>query len=159
MLLYHIAIKLITICSKYNGKIFGGFVRDVLVPNYLHIPPVIFNDIDLWFKNMDDADNFVKEMKLELVDEEHGKFIWKKYKLDIIISNFISNEDFSIHYLTYDMNNGFMSFSDTYTKEELIQQISQKQMIALPTLFKQDENVYKERIKKFLTAGWKIMKI
>lgn len=24
-------IKLITICSKYNGKIYGGFVRDVLV--------------------------------------------------------------------------------------------------------------------------------
>lgn len=107
---------------------------------------------------MDDANNFVKEMKLELVEQEFEKFIWKKYKLDnifidVIISDFISNDDFSIHYLTYDLNNGFMSFSDTYTKEELIQQLSQKQMIMLPTL------INKERIKKFLAAGWKIMKI
>jgi hypothetical protein len=49
--------------GTYGGVVFGGFVRDVIVPQMLNPScDVKFNDVDLWFSSEVSARNFVKAM-------------------------------------------------------------------------------------------------
>jgi hypothetical protein len=57
--------KILPVASKHNGQVFGGFVRDILIP-YHHLNKKLeecenFKDLDLWFKTVEDAKNFVEE--------------------------------------------------------------------------------------------------
>ena len=62
-----LAINMIEECliiaGGYYGSVFGGYVRDVIVPrSYNPKCNVEFKDVDLWFTNQKDADNFVEAM-------------------------------------------------------------------------------------------------
>ena len=57
--------KILIVAGKSSGRVFGGFVRDVIVPRL--IDPnckVDFNDVDIWFTKQEDADQFVNNIDL-----------------------------------------------------------------------------------------------
>jgi hypothetical protein len=111
------ALKL---ASKHRGKVFGGFVRDVIVPiNYGRRDNLSFKDVDLWFRDEKDANSFITEMgnkfqKQILVGEgqkDSYEFYRTQYHLicygftlaffDIIVSVDIPVNDFDVNMLTY----------------------------------------------------------
>jgi hypothetical protein len=55
-------MKAITIASKHNGRVFGGFVRNVLVPQMHNMSIPGYKDVDIWFQTQLDADQFVTDM-------------------------------------------------------------------------------------------------
>jgi hypothetical protein len=60
---------LVATAAKYGGVVFGGYVRDVIIPlNKLNrnLADVDFKDMDFWFKNQTDADAFIKASALRL---------------------------------------------------------------------------------------------
>src|SRR6187431_2333642 len=63
---FKISVKLIDGCinvaSKYGGRVFGGYVRNVLIPHFYNQKSVGFKDVDLWFLKPSDALNFVLDM-------------------------------------------------------------------------------------------------
>ena len=56
-------IDCIKCASMCGGKVFGGFVRDVIVPR-LHDSKckINFKDVAIWFKTEADANNFIMSM-------------------------------------------------------------------------------------------------
>lgn len=64
-----IAKDCVRCASDHNGCVFGGYVRDVILPIYLNKSNVVikiqdlkFKNIDLWFKNDEDVNAFITEM-------------------------------------------------------------------------------------------------
>lgn len=53
--------KIIDVAFKHKGQVFGGYVRDVIVP--LKLDPnnrnLQFKDVDIWFKRIEDREDFV----------------------------------------------------------------------------------------------------
>lgn len=123
--------EIILCAAKHNGKVFGGYVRDVIVPMKFHKCTTLgvdFNDLDFWFTKQEDADNFVKEMELLSSDDfnqtggterypfkvQHHKFnINNSYIcVDVVVSDFYPVCDFSVNLLSWDgkdlnVNKGF----------------------------------------------------
>ena len=61
---YNIIDDCIKIASNYASKVFGGYVRDVVVPKMLdYRRKCEFKDVDIWFKTDIDADLFINDMK------------------------------------------------------------------------------------------------
>lgn len=73
----HSVFELIRLASKHGGSVFGGFVRDVIVPlsighdsvrneseleAYPEIAKLSFKDVDLWFKSRSGMNSFIAEM-------------------------------------------------------------------------------------------------
>ena len=59
--------KILTIAGRSHGRVYGGFVRDVIVPRL--IDPnneVNFNDVDIWFTKQEDVNNFLRGVNLYL---------------------------------------------------------------------------------------------
>lgn len=57
------------LAHKHNGKVFGGFVRDILIPLNFNTPLAEcnnFKDVDLWFTTLEDAKAFNEEKEIEL---------------------------------------------------------------------------------------------
>lgn len=56
--------KVIDIAYAHDGKIFGGYVRDVIIPR-LKDPSrkVYFKDVDIWFADKSKADEFINAMQ------------------------------------------------------------------------------------------------
>jgi len=58
------------LANKHNGKVFGGFVRDILIPLNSGTPLKEcgnFKDVDLWFTTLEDAQAFANEKAVGLV--------------------------------------------------------------------------------------------
>lgn len=109
------------VAGKHWGDVFGGFVRDVIVPRlYNPIAAVKFKDVDIWFCSQEQADDFVKEMgsKLQIApdyeiksDNAIYKFARKQYHLyshgtcvawiDVVVSKNLPVNDFDVNGLTY----------------------------------------------------------
>ena len=51
----------LSLCEKYRGYAYGGFVRDVLIPFMIlrDSKEVEFKDVDIWFSNTQDCENFL----------------------------------------------------------------------------------------------------
>lgn len=67
---------MLLVAGKYNGRVFGGYVRDVIVPLLHSTCPVTFKDVDIWFTAEEDAKLFVEEMGVSLTElnaETHFK--------------------------------------------------------------------------------------
>ncbi len=68
----YILSHILPIAAKHNGKVFGGFVRDILVPRLVFQNPLKecdnFKDVDLWFISAEDARSFGKEIGLYCPD-------------------------------------------------------------------------------------------
>jgi len=129
---------LIKIAGKYNGKVFGGYVRNVLVPREFGNPgPYRFKDVDLWFSNERNAALFLKEMgdALQVIEASMVNagispaypFARKQYNyivnntiigwIDVVISDDIPVDDFNVNRLTYFYNGSDKLQSHSYGPE------------------------------------------
>lgn len=62
------ANNLVQCAAKYGGVVFGGYVRDVIIPVKMlgkKLREVDFKDLDFWFTSQEAADAFVTETKLQ----------------------------------------------------------------------------------------------
>lgn len=139
--------------SLYNGRVYGGFVRNVIVPrksdNKCHVK---FKDVDIWFQKDEDASNFVYDLneRLEVsrIDNanKHEKypFTRRQYDLyqfktliafiDVIVSEKMPVDDFNVNCLTAKYVNDnivFESWSQE-SPETLIDMILRKKAIMFP---------------------------
>jgi hypothetical protein len=154
-----IANDIFNIASKNNGRVFGGYLRDVLIP--CEVDPslkVSFNDIDIWFMTELEAIMFINDINdindsfnlREIVQMEikpktiHYTFGRQQYHLyqnnkcvlwiDVIISDIIPVDDFDVNYLTCIIEDDikiFKSFSENYTTEDLISKIKSRRVSIL----------------------------
>jgi len=169
------------IASKHEGRIFGGFVRDVIVPitegNYFDLS---FKDVDLWFTSQNKADDFVKEMGDKFLlttlgesQKELYRFCRTQYHLvcygfilalfDIIISETIPVNDFDVNMLTYqiDKNGKFqVEAFGGYSKDYLIASIK-CHTINVMSSYKISPITQESRIERtnnrYIGRNWKIM--
>lgn len=56
---------MILIAKQFGGAAFGGYVRDVVINRQLGKQREAFKDVDLWFKSVKDAMDFVTSMDSE----------------------------------------------------------------------------------------------
>ena len=65
------------VAEKYRGEVFGGYVRNVVVPRLFGDNKVIgYKDVDVWFKTEGEANSFVTDMGHRMVKlREGGKVI------------------------------------------------------------------------------------
>jgi hypothetical protein len=150
----------IKIASNYEGKVFGGYVRDVVIPKISNPRcKCEFKDVDIWFKTGIDSDLFINDMKdiydfrivpeLSIDDDNyHYKFNRTQYHLfiedvviwfDIVISECFPVDDFDVNYLTYSYKDNLELIeceSEYYDKDNLINSINNKKMIILPEYVK-----------------------
>lgn len=143
--------KCIFAASKCNGKVFGGFVRDVIVPR-LYNPEcqMTFKDVDIWFTCQSDADAFVSLMgscfrKFDGVSVTEGvypgSFSRNQYHLikfdtrlawfDIVVSPNLPVNDFDVNEVTYTLESDDKWV--TTASSRLIEQIRNKHAVMLPS--------------------------
>jgi hypothetical protein len=120
---------ILPIAGEYGGKVYGGFVRDVLVfleDDKSSKTTKSWKDVDIWFKTQQDADNFVarmgKQIKFDMSsvtiigNEDFYKWHRSQYSyyhndillswIDIIISKDFPVNDFNVNHLTYQFGCG-----------------------------------------------------
>ena len=176
----------IKIARNYDGKIFGGYVRDVVISKMLNPSSKCeFKDIDIWFKTAIDADLFIKNMnevydfkmvpELSIDDDNiHYTFGRTQHHLfieniviwfDIVVCEWFPVDDFDVNFLAYSYKDGkelIECESEYFNKSDLINSINKKQMTILPVymrrlISKHSTEVHVSRInKRFLSKGWRI---
>jgi hypothetical protein len=130
----------IKIASNCDGKVFGGYVRDLINQNN-------FKDVDIWFKNQTQADLFINQVKSKYIfnivdsftikNNMHYTFDRIQYHLfigdivwfDIVISDILPVDDFYINCLLYYYKNDvdvLESATSRYDKDTLINFIKNK---------------------------------
>jgi hypothetical protein len=164
------------VASKYNGYVFGGYVRDVLVPTELKGKQNTYNfkDVDIWFSNQTDADAFVAEMGVKFVStfinvdaSEIYDFNRKQYHLtmydiclawiDVVVSDKYPVNDFNVNMLAYKYESDkLVSKSMGIQSElELKKSIINKKLDLLPGYFDKllpkstnyaNKNLHRERL-------------
>ena len=150
--------KVIDKALKVGGGIFGGFVRNVMIPVKYNMPVVGYKDVDVWFKTQTCADAFIKsvndsDINVELImhQEKMGlgngvfyPFERQQYMLkkktgenlvifDVIVSKILPVNDFNVNQLVYEYQiiPKFVSYG--YEKDdELIDAIKNKKARTLP---------------------------
>lgn len=183
---YAIIDNCIKIASNYDGKVFGGYLRDVVIPKMQdHQCKCQFKDVDIWFNTNIDADMFVNDIK-DIYDFQivpaftiknttvHYAFGRTQYRLiidkivisfDIVVSECIPVDDFDINFLSYCYKNNqelIESESEYFDKNVLIDSINKKKAIMLPDYaqrltMKNNTDVHVCRINRsFLSKGWTI---
>ena len=125
-----VAKKILTIANEHDGKVYGGFVRDVIVPR-INDPncDVSFKDVDIWFKDKIAENYFVRKLykffkiereiesspwntELDYSNNEKGiNFFRSQYRIytkdkflfhiDLITSAKLPVNDFYVNTLTY----------------------------------------------------------
>ncbi len=114
--------RLVSVASKHGGVVFGGYVRDIIIPlKKLGCPldDLDFKDLDFWFTSKEAAERFIEETGMtpgecETFDNTSGIYPicrgqhWSKYKdnnfvvCDIMISDFYPVCDFSVNLVSWD---------------------------------------------------------
>ena len=154
---YLIIDEIIKIASTFYGKVFGGYVRDVVVPKLQNpTKKCVFKDVDIWFLDEDCANEFIKEIKkrydfrlipgFTLKDNIHYTFDRIQYHLyddekivswlDIIISDVFPVDDFNVNQLIYYYKDGVEvidSMSTDYTVDEVVKSINARTIEVLPS--------------------------
>lgn len=174
----------IKIANTYDGKVFGGYVRDVVIPKMTDPRRKCeFKDVDIWFKTDIEADLFINDMKdvynFQIVpklsigdDNPHYEFNRTQYHLfveniviwfDIVITECFPVDDFDVNFLTYcykDNKELVECESKCFDKDQLINSVNKKKMIILHSymeklMIKFSRDVHVSRInKRFLSRGW-----
>lgn len=183
------SIKLINDCidvaSKHDGRVFGGYVRNVLVPASFNKKSPGFKDVDLWFKNINDAEAFEFEMgtKLEILkftdryNNQEGQVVYpfdrQQFMLmdhkksvviiDVIVSEKMPVNDLDVNQLTYSTTKGWVSYNNA-PSWTLQCHINNKVAYRLPGYSEKD---YKnkgmnwipqiDRLQKLEELGWKVL--
>lgn len=171
--------RTLKIASIHRGRVFGGFVRDVIVPRIADpICGVRFKDIDIWFTTQDDADNFVKQMGQAFIEisaisdnAQYKLFNRKHYHMfdhdtclgwfDIIVSDTVPVNDFNINKLTCLFHKGGKQF-ESHGDESvatLINAINNKQTTMLsPYINYMNTPHHLDRTNRiYLSKGWTIL--
>lgn len=156
--------ELIKLSSSCDGKVFGEFVRNVIVPNS---DVAKFNQIDIWFKGKNDADNFILKAKIHFNFLKIDNHVYALYYnnthtifVKIVISKFLPVNDFDVNCLTYYYHGDDFFFGReilTIKPELLITSIKNKTGLMF---YDYGKNLDQGKIKKikqdFLEKGWKI---
>ncbi len=170
--------KCLTVAGLSGGKVFGGYVRDVVVPRMIDPQcQVKFSDVDIWFVNKSDAIAFVVAMGQDLREPPFGssggnglyQFDRTKYNLycgnvcvayiDVVVSDVLPVNDFDINkYAIRYFNNMPLLTADLSGLGECHKL---KQAHMLPYYFDLLHNsstngVHYSRVRKLLNKGWKI---
>jgi hypothetical protein len=127
---YQVLFNFLFHISKYNGHVYGGLVRDFLVPLIIYgqnINDLDFKDIDIWFPNQSVADAFILSLNRErfpkLIPDAHNQalpleeygcgqpFTRKKFyfcfnhvslfMVDVVIAQQLPVNDFSVNLLMF----------------------------------------------------------
>ncbi len=175
----------IATASNHYGFVYGGFVRDVIVPQIMNPDcNVKFKDVDLWFETEESADRFIEAMGesfLQMkgidvqVDEYPGAFRRKQYYLighntvlawiDIIISKYLPVDDFDVNTVLFWIeNNEYRTDNSTLTRN-LIKQIHEKRAIMMESYYKKYNMTqsryllqhFKSRVENMKKNGWHIV--
>lgn len=141
----------IKVASTHGGKVYGGFVRDFLVPflkDSSHTS--YFKDVDIWFTSQDSADAFVSDMGnlvvrfegIDITENSYpGAFCRRQYYLkqfdtclawiDVIVSPTLPVNDFDVNEVTYSLDQD--GKWQTSACPRLIKQIEDKRAVMLPS--------------------------
>lgn len=132
--------RLIGLARMYDGVVYGGFVRDVVIPTTklgLNLNNIDFSDIDFWFKTEVEAQLFINRLNLRgegtgsiRKKSESNPFKSKSFmttykdkpfvSIDVTVSKYYPVCDFSINLLSFDgINIGLHSPFDIYDESEV----------------------------------------
>jgi hypothetical protein len=178
--------RMLSVASHYNGKFFGGYVRDVVVPRTKDPNcDVSFKDVDIWFTNGKDAESFVDVMKItEKMYEFKDPFLntSPKYKfkrtqycvpnkacsffIDVVVSKDFPVNDFDVNFLTYYVADGIkklktMGFNDIDCLVESIHKKEARMLISYAEVLKPENKLsygYAVRFNdRYIGRGWTII--
>lgn len=172
-----VAKKILTLANTYDGKVYGGFVRDVIVPRINDSNCIVtFKDLDIWFCNEEYSEAFINTLthnfKIEIGNGSFlhldynvdVKFTRKQYRIysqndskflfhiDIITSEKLPVNDFNVNTITY-----------KYIKDEFVKTdscdlrfITNKIAIMFDD-YNPESIKYYERINRiFFSKGWTV---
>ena len=170
--------KCLTVAGLSGGKVFGGYIRDVVVPRMTDPQcQVKFSDVDIWFINKSDANTFVAAMGQDLREPPFGssdgnglyQFDRTKYNLycgnlcvayiDVVVSEVLPVNDF-------DINKYAIQYVDNKPLVTglggLVESHKFKLAHMLPYYFELLHNssthsIHYGRVQKLLNKGWKII--
>lgn len=174
--------KLLELVSVCNGRIFGGYIRNIIIPeisqqyNNFNVLTEIsyspeeternFEDLNIWFQTEEDELLFTRRLEYNhnIYDSRRFGVIRKIYQADkFTMTTFISSkfpvDDYSINRLTYSPKEGFKSFGK-YSVKFLIKFIIEKK--ATMSTFQMEEcdllqwNEQNNKVTRLLLNGWKI---
>lgn len=177
--------RILALASHYNGKFFGGYVRDVIVPR-MKDPNcnVSFKDVDIWFTSDKDAEGFSDVMRFtekmrscqpSRTSENEYKFKRTQYLvpnnachffIDVIVSKNFPVNDFNVNFLTYSLVDGVKTLEAMgfYFKDLLIESIHKKEAYMLGLYAKELNrkdwalNAHTTRFnERYIARGWTII--
>jgi hypothetical protein len=148
--------KCLRVAGKCGGKVFGGYVRDVIVPLNNGNTPKNFKDVDIWFRSQGEADCFIDEMGSKITlglnhyyqgNDNPYSFSRVQYNLidsatnvilawiDVIVSEKFPVNDFDVNNLTYqitskqdvDYHSAIQKVYNGYDAATLIKSIRKKE--------------------------------
>lgn len=140
----------LAIATKYDGYVYGGFVRDVIVPKM--VDPncdVKFKDVDIWFDQRSNVGKFITKMGDKLKMKHHvppetypGAFNRTQYYLieydtvlafiDVVVSNNLPVDDLDINNITFSINDDKeYYYRESIFNNNLIEQIKAKRAIMM----------------------------
>lgn len=139
--------------SKLGGAVFGGYLRDVIIPRMMDLTAVVeWKDVDIWFKEKDQADQFVAWMGERLRRDHPGykedaggvyEFIRIQYSLihqdqvltfmDVIVAETLPVNDFDVNQIAFSCVDGIFHQQAGRTLEILAPQIKAKKATLLPS--------------------------
>lgn len=166
--------------DSYGGRVFGEYVREVVVPR-LKDPAcnVTFNSVDIWFKNETDKDKFIKnnihlKVNLNFTDyiDYRGQQQYEllfgpiNIKFNILVKPYIG-DDFDVNNLIYFYKDGKSiiesNFSSITDVDQIIKSIHMKEANMTISYFNNMVNhplTYPERAKMinglYESRGWTI---
>ena len=175
--------NIIKTLSSYEGKVFGEYVREVVVPRMKNPAcTVVFNSIDIWFKNEINKDNFIEDSFIknsfiketnisENIDVKRQQYKYDIYenfpiKFNIVVSLRFPMYDFDVNDLTYFYRNGnpIVEINLLENKlDQIINAITMKEATMMKNYFDNMVNhhlTYPERAKMinelYENRGWSI---
>lgn len=172
--------NIIHLANKFEGKVFGGYVRDIILGNKIN--PIIgedFKDIDIWFISQEHADYFIDSLKTNYIvkstgfDVEPGTvdytFARKQYAIqltesydlwiDVVVSEIFPVDDFDVNCFVY-YNGAISCQNKNLDEEQVLTNINNKTMVMLPKyknkfIDSDHGEVHRCRIRnRYLDKGW-----
>ena len=168
----NIVTKYIKAASKYGGHIFGGYVRDVIVPRRNNPKcDVTFENLDIWFKKPLDANNFLRDTRKSYVEVGESEIYafgilidrvtTKTIVVNVNVSETCPIIDLNVDSLLYRLSPddvGVFTSSGTEFPSVLLNMISRKRATVLPRycekLMSGNCMYYANRLEKFIMNGW-----
>ena len=172
-----VAKKILTIANDYDGQVYGGFVRDVIVPRINNANcNVSFKDVDIWFQDKIAVHHFISELVKNFKIENENKWnkdfdynnqkganfsreqyrIYSKaeflFHIDVITSDNLPVNDFDVNTITYRYDGKFQKVRGLTGKKSIINKTA---------IMFEDYNplssIYYYRIDRiFFSKGWTI---